>query len=46
MSEVTMYRGTSLTRKRLLLGPFGEPVPRALEGYLAHKKRHPPRTVR
>ena len=26
------YRGTSLTRKRTPLGPYGRPMPRALGG--------------
>ena len=30
MSEVPLYRGTSLRRNRLLLDPYSSPVPRGL----------------
>ena len=32
MSEVPLYRGTSLIRKRLLLGPYSRTMPRVLGG--------------
>ena len=35
----TLYRGTSLMRKRTPPGPHHMPMPRVLQGYLAHKKR-------